>query len=311
MKLTDQETSTELPVISMMIVGAPKAGTTSLKSYLGQHPGIVTHSQREFIYFASDAAYRRGAERAWKLHFGERIAPGSSIIAKSVSMMYSQDALERLRAHSPFVQLVLVLREPVARAYSEYWYARRRGQEAASSFREALERIARTEQEDPRSPDAYLARSRYVEHVRAIQRMFPPDRISVLLLEEMERDPATSCQSLFGKLAGIDPHFIPSTLHRENEAAAPRSKLLLDLTSRARELPLLRAGLRAVLGERTRQRLKSALENLNDAPLAPPPLDPSTSRRLADYFEPWNRELEQTLGRSLDAWRATPDAPNR
>lgn len=267
-----------LPPIDLMIVGAPKAGTTSLKAWLGQHPAVETHDAREFIYFASDEAYGQGYEAAFAAHFGAGARTAAARAAKSVAMMYSRGALARLKAHNPGVQVVLVLREPIARAHSEFWYAKRRGREPAESFAAAFDRMAGPGAEDARAHDAYLARGCYAEFLEPILDLFGPDQVSVLLLEELEREPVGACRALFGKLDGVDPAFAPSTDRRHNEAAAPRSGLLLYLTTRARQQPLLRAAMRSVLGVATRRRLRTALMGLNEARIETPGLDEERAR---------------------------------
>lgn len=292
-----------------MIAGAPKAGTTSLKAYLGQHPAVATHEAREFIFFASDEAFGLGYDEAFDAHFGDDARAAAARVAKSVAMMYSREALMRLKAHNPAAQVVLLLREPVARAHSEFWYAKRRGREAAASFAEALDRNAARPVEDARTHDAYLARSCYAEYVETILSLFPPAQVAVLLLEELERDPVSVCRSLFAKLSGIDADFAPRARERHNEAAAPRNRMLLYLTTRARQQPLLRAALRAVLGAPARKRLRASLMGLNEARFEIPPLDAMTRERLAGYFEPWNARLESLLGRDLSAWKAISRSP--
>jgi hypothetical protein len=297
------------PPIDLMIVGAPKAGTTSLKSWLGQHPAIATHDTREFIYFASDEAFRQGYDAAFAAHFGEDARSSAARVAKSVAMMYSREALARLKAHNPAVQVALLLREPIARAHSEFWYAKRRGREPAASFAAALDRIAAQPADDARTHDAYLARGRYAEFLEPILDLFGPAQVGVLLLEELECDPVTACQALFGRLAGVDPAFAPPAERRHNEAAAPRSPLLLDVVTRARRQPVLRGALRAVLGAPARKRLRAALFGINEAPFEIPPLDAPTRERLEAYFAPWNGRLEDLLGRGLPAWRTVSRTP--
>ncbi len=290
------------PRIGLMIVGAPKAGTTTLKSWLGQHPALVTHAAREFIFFADDQAYGQGYARAFRAQFGAAAAAGATPVAKSVAMMYSPAALERLKAHNPSVQVVLVLRDPVARAYSEYWYAKRRGREPAASFGEALERNARQPREDPTARDAYVARSRYADYLPALQSLFRPSQFSVLLLEDLERDPVAACRSLFARLEGVDPGFAPAVARRHNEAAAVRNPGLMAWMERGRRVPLLRGALRAVLAAPARKRLRASLMRLNEERLVVPPLDARTQSELDGYFAPSNEQLARLLGRSLEAW---------
>jgi len=297
------------PPIDLMIVGAPKAGTTSLKSYLGQHPAVATHDAREFIHFANDEAFRQGYDAAFTAHFGQDARSSAARVAKSVAMMYSREALARLKAHNPLVQVVLVLREPIARAHSEFWYAKRRGREPAASFAAALDRIAAQPADDAGAHDAYLARGRYAEYLAPIIALFGPAQVSVLLLEELEQDPVKACRALFATLAGVDPAFAPSAETRHNEAAAPRSPLLLDVVTRARRQPVLRGALRAVLGAPARKRLRAALFGINEARFEIPSLDAPTRERLEAYFAPSNARLETLLGRGLPAWQPVSRTP--
>jgi hypothetical protein len=292
------------PPIDLMIVGAPKCGTTSLKAWLGQHPAVAAHDDREFIFFASEESYARGYEAAFEAHFGDLGRSAAARVAKSVAMMYSREALERLLRHNAGVQVVLVLREPIARAHSEFWYAKRRGREPAARFEDALERNAALGAEDARALDAYLARSRYAEHLAPLLRLFPREQVQVLLLEELKEEALATCRRLFALLPGVEPEFAPRVKERHNEAAAPRSRMLLYLTTQARRQPVLRAALRGLVDAPARKRIRAALMGFNEERFALPALEPATRDRLADYFAPWNERLEQLLGRSLGAWGA-------
>lgn len=288
--------------IDLMIAGAPKAGTTSLIDYLGQHPQIVAHPQREFIFFASDQAFALGYGHAWNLYFGEASRGADALVAKSVAMMYSRTGLQRLLAHNRQVQLALVLRDPVQRAYSEFWYARRRGWEPEARFEAALRNRLDEGPGDPSQHNAYLARGRYVEHLETIYEIFPREQVSVLLFEQLKADPLASCQALFRRLPGIDADFAPRADHRKNAAAAVRSRRVLAVLNDRNYLPGLRNALRLAIGERGRQRLRESLRQINERPFQPPPMPADARQLLAEYFERPNRSLERLLGRRLDQW---------
>jgi hypothetical protein len=288
--------------ISLMIVGAPKSGTTSLKSYLAQHPGMFAHPQREFIYFAHDDEFAQGYGRAWELYFGGA-RPRHVIAAKSVAMMYSTVAMRRLRENSPGARVVMILRDPVARAYSEFAYARRRGRETAGSFEAAVRRCLETDM-DPLAPSAYLARGRYIEFIERIFALFPPEQVSIVAFEALAADPVSVCQGLYRSL-GVDADFVPAAGRRENPAAGVWSQSVLMLTAHRRRFGALRRRLRPLLSERSRQRIRSALQRLNDRPLALPAIGESTRRHLLDYYAPWNRRLAETLGADFAPWIAT------
>ena len=128
--------------IQLMIVGAQKSGTSSLLRYLEQHPDMHTHPQPEMTFFLQDREYSRGYEWAFAKYFAgesdrDDIA-NKQLIAKNVMVMHSPEVMQRIYEHNPDIHLVVLLREPVARAYSAYWWARRRGWENIKTYEEAL-----------------------------------------------------------------------------------------------------------------------------------------------------------------------------
>ena len=70
----------ELPKLTLVIAGAEKAGTSSLKEYIGQHPDICVHWQTDMMYFADSEEYRLGQAAAWRRYFGHR-SPGQVLAA--------------------------------------------------------------------------------------------------------------------------------------------------------------------------------------------------------------------------------------
>ena len=110
--------------IRLLVAGAPKAGSTSLLRYLSQHPGITTHSQPEMSYFVIDHEFDTGYDAALTKYF-PNAQPDSHLIAKHVHAMFSEDAEKRMLEHNPGMQLALLLRNPIQRAHSAYWYCRR------------------------------------------------------------------------------------------------------------------------------------------------------------------------------------------
>lgn len=184
-----------------VIVGAQKAGTTSLYKYLITHPQVVGASWKELHFF--DIAYHRGV--AWyRSHFPRRRALetladqlGRPVITGESSPYYlfHPHALRRLAEHVPDTKLIVLLRDPVTRAYSHYQHQVRRGREALS-FEEAIEREPerlRGEQERMLADESYdsfnyrqfsyLARGIYIDQLRELCSRFPASRVLVLKSE--------------------------------------------------------------------------------------------------------------------------------
>ncbi|HEU4716985.1 MAG TPA: hypothetical protein VFU15_04100, partial [Bacteroidia bacterium] len=100
--------------IELMIVGAQKAGTTSLKFYLGEHPRIQSHLHKEFAYFTDISEYGDGMNAAWKKYFG-KIDPEKHIVVKNAGIYANENGLKLLSRHNPDCRIAIVLRNPVDR----------------------------------------------------------------------------------------------------------------------------------------------------------------------------------------------------
>jgi Sulfotransferase domain len=191
-----------------VIPGAAKAGTTSLYGWLSQHPFVRPASQKEVHYF--DYSYYRGDDW-YRSHFPlerDRIAfqaeHGRPFLTGEASPSYiTHDwAPERLAGRLPEVKLLITLRNPVDRAYSQYQMTRREEQEPFESFMEAVEaeearlapELARTRVDRRYSSWwigcwSYKMRSRYAEQLERWLELFPREQFHILTLEELASDP--------------------------------------------------------------------------------------------------------------------------
>jgi hypothetical protein len=285
--------------IRLLIAGAPKTATTSLLAYLDQHPDICCHPHREFGYFVQDGEYETGYAAAYDRYFVE--SADRLLFAKSVQVMYQENAMARLRDHNADVELVLVLRHPVDRAYSEYWYARRRGWEGVDNFAEAVSA-------ESLLPDAiqphhdYLDRSTYIKHIRGLLEYFPRAQLHIFIFEDIRHHMVDVCQDIFRLFPQIDASFTPDIVQRHNMTATARFSSVARLTSTRSKLPRLKRFMRQLLPPQTVDRMRDRLTEINEKPFTTPPLDTVTRQHLADYFAPYNRELEAFLDRDLSCW---------
>ena len=125
-----------MAALDLMIAGAQKSGTSSLLSWLGTHPRILAQKRPEMTWFTDDD----GPAGGFSDEFYFDANPGNCLrLGKLAGLMYSDQGLDRLVAHSPEVATIVVLRDPVERAYASFWFARRRGREALDDFEQAVE----------------------------------------------------------------------------------------------------------------------------------------------------------------------------
>jgi hypothetical protein len=108
----------------LVIVGAMKGGTTSLYAYLCQHPDVHGSIKKEVHYF--NRHFSRG-ESWYRRHFTRR--RGGIVLEGTPDYIYHKHSLDRLRVTLPAARIVVVLRNPVTRAYSHYHHSTRKGTE--------------------------------------------------------------------------------------------------------------------------------------------------------------------------------------
>ena len=296
-----------------MIVGAQKSGTSSLLRYLAQHPDIHTHAQSEMTFFLQDREYSRGYESAFAKYFAGKhdhndIAD-KRLIAKNVMVMHSTEVMQRIYEHNPEMHLVILLREPVARAYSAYWWARRRGWENIKTYEEALvaEEARLNEDWFKWRQCAYQYNSIYYPHVKNLITQFGSSRVHCILTDDLKEDADAVCQQLFEHI-GVRTDFKTVIHERHNQAAMPRSERFNYLfTQFLASHNLIRRAIRKLVPDATAYKLRRAVLDWNDKPQknlnsTPPPLNPETREQQMAYFKPFNEQLAELLGRDLSAW---------
>ena len=296
-----------------MIVGAQKSGTSSLLRYLAQHPDIHTHAQSEMTFFLQAHEYTQGYERAFVKYFAgaspDEKNEERQLIAKNVMVMHSPEVMQRIYEHNPEMHLVVLLREPVARAYSAYWWARRRGWENIKTYEDALAAEATRLKEDwfKWRQCAYQYNGIYYPHVKNLMTQFGSDRVHCFLTDDLKENAEAVCQQVFNCMR-IRDDFRPSIGARHNQATMPRSEGFSFLFTQflASHNPLRRA-IRKLVPDATAYKLRKAVLDWNEKPQkgenwTPPPLNPEIRERQMAYFKPFNEQLAELLDRDLSTW---------
>jgi hypothetical protein len=287
--------------IDTMIAGAQKAGTSSLAYYLGQHPEICTHKRLELSYFVDELDYALGYAENFDRYFAHCSA-GSRLLGKSVTVMTEPRLIDRMREHNPRMRLLVILRNPVDRAYSAYWWARRKGYETLPTFEAALDA-------DPARHGGNVVKVRstsyrpfghYAPQIAALFDRFGREQVQVHLFEDLKADAPGVCARAFEHI-GVDPAFAPDVSTRRNTSSLPRSSGLARLLSA--QHPLKR-GLRRVLPKGMAEAWKRRAERWNRVSFSQPPMRPETREALVRHFRPLNDELAELIGRDLSAWNS-------
>jgi hypothetical protein len=218
---------------NLFLVGAPRAGTTSFYDYLRQHPDIYMSPVKEPGFFSPEAKPEPWVDRSFdETQYLDLFRGGDSqklLGEASTTYLWVPEAASRIRAHSPEAKILIVLREPVERAYSHYLMQVRDGVEHRP-FIDALREPAR-----PGIP-SYADRGLYCEQVRRYFDLFG-DRVLVLFFEEAFADVRGALRRTFAFLE-VDPDFADEVrLEWHHHYARPREglgRLLVTLAGKAR-----------------------------------------------------------------------------
>jgi len=294
---------------NFLVIGAAKAGTTSLRTYLDQHPEIFVPGRGEPSFFAHEGEtprYKGPGDDDWNGTLFTDLAAyealfdpvdGQAAVGEiSPRYLYFEKAPERIAARIPEARLIAILRHPVDRAYSHFLMNRSRGCEPAATLAEAIELEATRAEQGWGWDWSYVGAGLYHAQLQRYFARFPPDRIKVFLYEDL-KDQDTFFPDLFDFL-GVDPDFRPDTSARHRKAQAPRSYALQQVVkqpSAAKSLvkQLVPAG----------ARMKAREWIMSRNAVAPERLSPEVRRALFDrHFAAECRRLESLIGRSLAPW---------
>jgi hypothetical protein len=277
-----------------VIVGAPKAGTTSLAHYLGSHPDIFMATPKEPDFFndwRDNGRWVRGVSwYRWQFRTGKRVAGEATPLYAAWPVRPS--AAERMGRVIPGARLIYVVREPFARLSSHYLMAQRQGR-FAGTFDEFV-----TSPVVPHGDEGALAVAccHYGTQLRHLLRFFPRERILVLELTELAARRAEALATVFrflGVTPLVDVPAFEDVRNRAEDAVHPNAagrRLLASLPAR-----MLQTALPRPVFRRLRRRVMARYHE----PPHEPRLSPAIEAALAISFRNEVAELRLLSGLAL------------
>jgi hypothetical protein len=303
---------TKLP--NFFLAGAPKAGTTALYQYLGQHPDIYMSPVKEPNFFAEELRLENFSDHFRKLSEARVPARGpisewadyvklfegardeKAIGEASVSYFWSKNAPQVISTQIVDAKIMVVLRNPVERAMSQFSHVSSFAK-TSLSFSKYLDRAL--ESRDTRISEYYpsLNYGLYGEQMKRYRAFFDADRIQVHLYEDFRREPQRVLREIFGFL-GVDPEFEPDLSVRHMESTVPRSYFLKNALERLG----IREALRGKLPPEVRRYVRKATLQPREALT----MTPADRARLLDFYREDIGVLSELLGRDLSSWLDHP-----
>ena len=296
--------STNLP--NFLIIGAAKAGTTSLYYYLKQHPQIFMSSVKEPRFFALEGEELNFQNPDNAINFTsitnfidytslfESVTNEIAVGEASPLYMYSNKAIDRIHKYIPEVKLIAILRNPVDRAYSSYKHLIALEK---STFAEAL-----LEEENRINNNwahlwHYKNAGYYYKQLKPYFDRFDKSKIKILLFEDLMSKPLELLREIFSFLE-VDTTFIPD-MNTQNVSVNPKYKFL-DRILNGRNV--IRSSTKMIVPERARKFLANGVRGWNSKEF--PPIPSEVKLHLIDEYKEDILNLQELLEIDLSSWLA-------
>jgi hypothetical protein len=292
---------------SFVVIGVPKAGTTSLQRHMSRHPEVFAAWEPRFLHYAG-LAINPGEEDRRKFriktleayeaifakHAGKKVLGDSS----PSYLMYPEPSIAGIGKHVPDAKMIAVYRHPADRGYSDYVMQVSLGQEPCRQYRDAI----RAEQEgrlrDSGQWRHYYRYGFYAEPTRKFLDAFPRERFLFLLYDDLVRNPAEYIRTVF-KFLEVGTGFLPDMEERYKVGRWPKHfRLHHLLNSKAGPVRWTEKIVSRPVFSKIMRRVN--VRNLGK----PPKLDPELRRELTGRYREDILKLQDLIRRDLSGWLA-------
>jgi hypothetical protein len=282
-----------MPLPTFFVIGAPRAGTTSLYQYLSLHPEIGMSRIKEPHFFADNV--RPPAQRVDNLPAYEALFSPDMRVRGEASPSYTcfaqhSGAPERIRELVPEAKFLYLVRDPIKRTLSHYMH-----RVAVENERRPLP-AALGDIDDPANP--YTCPSRYATQLELYLRHFPAEQILVLDQRDLLVDRQQVLRRVFSFL-GVDESFASTGFEEQSGGNDDRRRYkigYLRFVNRAAASPL------RMLPPNARRALRDRVERLMFPPLQRPEMPPELEQRLSSLYAPEVERLRALTALPLATW---------
>jgi hypothetical protein len=307
--------------VDVFLIGAAKAGTTALSELLAHHEDIAPMAIKEPGHFCKDIheinfspSYERmldwnedmyfSTSKLLKRHIGFVTSPtnysrlqdqalssgsASHVLDASTAYLYSETAAEEVFHYNPAAQIIVILRNPVTRAYSHYNMARKYGKEKRTFFK-AIQDESILDRALWGIDECYLELGDYQQQLQRWTALFPKEQILVLFHEDLLTQPQNTmdlvCEFLEIPIKKL------TEVSKANTAEVPRSRLVSALLQGS-----LSTYIATILPSTLKKRVKLLILK------KPESIDDASRTFLVHYFASANQALEKALNSSLKHWK--------
>ena len=271
---------------NFLIVGAQKCGTTTLYDILNEHPEANMSSVKEINFFTIDNKYSKGL-LSYSSYFKKSTKKHKITGEASPGYICFPGIAEKIYNNLGDIKIIIILRDPIKRAYSQYWDNRRHLKEYRTEgeiIREYLSADYET------TSKGYFSRGVYIKYIEEYLKYFSRDKVHIMILEDLVKNPKKELFELYNFL-GIDnsEQFLklPKPSNSSIIWANPIYRFLLKNPGYTKRIPL---HVRRIFFFGKKRAFKYELPSQKNMKI------------LHDFYRPWNEKLEDLLGCKLTEW---------
>ncbi|MDJ0744230.1 MAG: sulfotransferase [Xenococcaceae cyanobacterium MO_167.B27] len=290
---------------TFLIVGVQKAGTTSIYNYLQEHPQVYMSSVKETNFLERDWEQLLAENSSLKNRIAtfddycqlfagvkDEIAIGE---ASPNYIFHYESSADRIQKYTPDAQLIVVLRNPVERAYSDY----------LMHLRDAISGQVKSlgEQIEHSSHKSFILRKGfYYTPLKYYIDFFGQEKIKVFLYDDL----CSNAQEFMAEMyeyIGVDKNFVANVNKKTQQAKIPKNQSINNLLQSKNPVRNLVANaLKTVMPLDARQKLRSRLINFNSQNKNQVPLSPEERQKLIELYREDILKLQDLIDKDLSSW---------
>jgi len=292
---------------TFITVGAEKCGTTALHEHLSQHPEIFMSEPKEPSYFvATDSNYtsqnmgnlKHGYIDSLKdyqaifTHVSNEKAVGES----SPCYLYSKIAAETIKRQLPDAKIIIILRNPMRRAFSQYVFNQMRGWESRDiNFEQALAREPERIANSSMWAFHYCARGMYYEQVKRYLDTFGESNVKILLYDDFASRPQQQLKQVHQFLS-VSQFKLPDAKEKHNVTKLTKNKSLDNMMNSD---TAIKQFLKQLLPNSIKQQLKTKIMEINSIK---PQVDENMIIELEEVFRDDIKKLNKIVNVNPLIW---------
>jgi len=267
-------------------VGAQKAGTSWIYACLYEHPEICM-PYKTINFFSQATKWKKGL-RWYKDRF-RRCSENKLKGEYSTSYLYSKVAAKRIHKNFPKAKLIVCLRNPIDRAFSNYKHDIKVGNIPEDM---SFDKASRKHKE-------YIERGFYNQQLERCLKLFPRDQILILIYEDIKKDPLKFIQKIYNFL-NVDSSFVPFMLEKKVDASRTPKLIFLDKIIRRIANLLRKIGLHKLVWLVKKTGIPETIRRINTKKRRKLKVDKKTREKLKEVFRKDIKRLSKMLERDLE-----------